>query len=151
VALTAPAPGARVSGAATLGADASDDSGVWSVRFSHHSPDGEFNGAKSVSFSAVLDTERYADGPLDLTATASDVQANSATTPPRTVVVENRPPTVRSFWNPPQKLTFDTSAHLEWEADEPITRSLCSLDGASRSRGAPAPPPRASDNRPSAS
>jgi hypothetical protein len=130
VTLRSPAPGARVSGVALLSADASDDSGVWSVRFSHHSPDGRFTGQRSVSFSAGLDTERYADGPFELTATASDVQANSATTAPRTVVVENRPPAVISWFNPPEKLTFDTNAHLEWGTNEPITRSLCSLDGA---------------------
>jgi hypothetical protein len=132
VALTAPADGARVSGVAPLDATASDDSGVWAVGYSHDVAASWHDGPQpeAAPYGFGLDTERYADGPLELTANAWDVRANHAVSEPHTLVIENRPPSVRLWWNPPQRLTFDTSAHLEWEAAEPMSRSACSLDGA---------------------
>ncbi|HEX6678397.1 MAG TPA: Ig-like domain-containing protein [Actinomycetes bacterium] len=132
VALTAPADGARVSGVAQLDATASDDSGVWSVGYSHDLAAGSNDGPQPepAPYGFGLDTERYADGPLELTARAWDVSGNRATSAPQTIVIENHPPFVRLWWNPPERLTFDTSAHFEWEASEPLSRSVCSLDGA---------------------
>ncbi len=131
VALTSPADGARVSGVALLDATASDDSGVWAVGFSHDLAASRHDGPQpeSAPYGFGLDTERYADGPLELTANAWDVRGNLATSAPHTVIIENRPPSVRTWWNPPERLTLETSAHLEWEA-EPMSRSVCSLDGA---------------------
>jgi hypothetical protein len=129
VTLTAPAAGARVSGVVPLRADASDDSGLWLVGFSHHSENGSFAGQRAVTYTVDFDTERYADGPLELTALASDIAANSAVSEPRTVVIENRPPAV-GIGGSPDELTMDTNAQLQWLADEPIMQSLCSLDGA---------------------
>src|SRR6266542_138341 len=89
VALTAPADGARVAGVAQLDATASDDSGVWSVGYSHDLAAGSNDGPQPepAPYGFGLDTERYADGPLELTA-------------------------------------------REWDASEPLSRSVCSLDGA---------------------
>jgi hypothetical protein len=132
VALTAPADGALVSGVAVLDATASDDTGVWEVGYSHSLEAGAHDGPQPepAPYRFGLDTERYADGPLELTATASDVRANLATSAPRTMVIENRPPSLRVWWRAPEQLTFETSARFEWEGAEPLARSACSLDGA---------------------
>lgn len=132
VALTAPADGARVSGITTLDATAADASGIFSVGYSHDIAATRHDGPlpEPPPYAFGLDTERYRDGPLQLTASALDNQANPAVSAPRTMVIDNRPPSVSAWSLDWDQLTALPDIDLRWGSDEPLAQSRCSLDGA---------------------
>lgn len=130
VAVTAPADDARVSGVTQLDAAAADASGIFSVGFSHAAWWHSGPQPQPSPYGTRLDTERYRDGPLELTATAWDNQANQTMSAPRTMVIENRPPAAGISGPSDLMLIGLTDAYLRWGSDEPLSRSLCSLDGA---------------------
>jgi peptidoglycan/xylan/chitin deacetylase (PgdA/CDA1 family) len=93
VAITAPLEGATVTGSAvTISADASDDVAVTGVDFL---VDGISVGTStSAPYSVTWDTTGLADGPVSITATATDSAGNRATSTPIGVTVVNHAPTV---------------------------------------------------------
>jgi peptidoglycan/xylan/chitin deacetylase (PgdA/CDA1 family) len=93
VAITTPAGGASLSGAGVVvSASASDASGVASVEF--------FVGPTSIGadttapFSVTWDTTETADGPVSITAVATDAVGNATTSAARTAAVDNTAPDV---------------------------------------------------------
>jgi hypothetical protein len=88
VTLTAPAPGATLSGVVTISADASDDVAVTGVQFLLN---GSSLGAEDTqaAFSLSWDTRTVANGTYTVAARASDAGGNTATTSPITVSVNN--------------------------------------------------------------
>jgi hypothetical protein len=92
VSMTAPAEGATVSGSITVSANATDNVGVYGVRFL---VDGARIGSedKTSPYSIPLDTTTLINGPHSLTALARDVAGNQTTSSPVTVTVSNISPT----------------------------------------------------------
>jgi hypothetical protein len=87
VSITEPSPGATVSGAVPVKADASDDVGVTSVDFSI---DGAPQGSDATSpYGFTWDTTGVSNGSRTLTAVARDAAGNTTTSEPVTVVVDN--------------------------------------------------------------
>jgi hypothetical protein len=92
--ITAPLDGAAVSGiAATLSANASDDTGVAGVQFKL---DGVNLGSEDTTspYTISWDTTGTSDGSHSLTAVARDAAGNTATSASITVTVTNAPPPV---------------------------------------------------------
>jgi hypothetical protein len=98
VAITAPAPGATISGTVTVRASASDNVGVVGVQFfANGAPMGAEDTA--APFSVIVNTTTTANGTYTLTAVARDAAGNRTTSAPVTVIVANKvpdtsPPTV---------------------------------------------------------
>lgn len=92
VALTAPTDGAVLTGAATLGATASDDAGVTQVAFFAGTTQvgADTNGADGWSLS--WDTTTVSNGTYILTATATDTAGNRTTSNSVTVTVNHPAP-----------------------------------------------------------
>jgi Polysaccharide lyase/Bacterial Ig domain/Carbohydrate binding module (family 6) len=88
VTITAPAPGATVSGTITISANASDNVGVAGVQFMYN---GANLGAEvtTAPYSVVADTTTVPDGSYILTAVARDAAGNSTTSAPVTIAVAN--------------------------------------------------------------
>lgn len=88
VSLTAPAPGANLSGSATLSASASDASGIAGVQFL---VDGNPVGAEDTTapYSLAWDTTTVANEQHAIAARARDGAGNTATSAPVTVTVAN--------------------------------------------------------------
>jgi hypothetical protein len=91
VAITAPAGGASLSGAATITASASDNVGVAGVQFQL---DGANLGTEVIAapYSTSWDTTKSANGSHTLTAIARDAAGNKTTSTAVTVSVSNAPP-----------------------------------------------------------
>lgn len=105
ISITAPAPGAALSGVVTVSADAADTEAIVDVQFR---VDGVNIGAADASspFSVSWDTATIANGTHALTAVARDVAGNTTTSAPRSVTTSN--------WAPPAGLvaayTFDAGS-----------------------------------------
>jgi hypothetical protein len=93
VAVTSPAAGATLRGAAIVSADASDAGGIAGVQFRL---DGVNLGAEDTTapFSAPWDTATATDGSHTLTAVARDAAGNVTTSPAVAITVDNLGPTV---------------------------------------------------------
>ena len=115
VALTAPAPGAKVSGVTTVSATASDDVGVAGVQFRL---DGAPLGAEDVTapYSVSWTTSTATGGPHTLTAVARDAGSNQTVSAPRSVTVDTTPPVISAV--AVSSITA-TGATFTWTTDEP--------------------------------
>ena len=123
ISITAPQPGATVSGAAVvLSANASDNVGVAGVQFML---DGAKLGAELTSspYTTTWDTRAAVNGPHTLTAVARDAATNTATAASVTVTVNNDPtpvdtlpPTVTAT---PAAGTFTAAQSVALVASEP--------------------------------
>ena len=91
MAVSAPAPGANVSGTIPVSANASDDVGVVGVQFTL---DGANLGAEDTSapYSVSWNTTTASDGPHTLRAVARDASGNSTTSAAVGVTVSNAAP-----------------------------------------------------------
>lgn len=91
VSVTAPAPGAPVSGIVTVSADAADDNGVAGVQFLIN---GFATGPEDAAapYSLNWDTRTTADGGYVISARARDTAGNTGDAPPVNVTVSNAPP-----------------------------------------------------------
>jgi hypothetical protein len=98
VAITSPANGATVSSAITVTANATDDTGVISVKFY---VDGVLIGSEDTSapYSTSWSTAAVTDGSHVLTAIARDAAGNTATSSAVTVTVSNVAPPAQSPYN----------------------------------------------------
>ena len=107
IGLTAPAPGATLTGVVTVSADAADTSAIVDVQFR---VDGvNIGGADATApYSVSWNTTTIASGTHSLTAVARDTAGNTTTSSARTVTVSN--------WAPPAGLvaayTFDAGSGL---------------------------------------
>ncbi len=92
VALSAPAPGAILSGTVALTATATDNNAVAGVQFKL---DGSNLGAEDTSspYGLLWDTTKVGNGPHTLTAVARDAAGNTSTSVPLVVSVSNVGPT----------------------------------------------------------
>jgi hypothetical protein len=119
VTITAPAGGANVSGAVTVSATASDDTGVASVQFLL---DGAALGSPDTTapYSISWDSTTAANGSHTLTARATDLAGNPATSPPVSVTVNNAaaPPTISAVT---AKNVTATGATITWTTSKPAT------------------------------
>src|SRR2546425_474383 len=119
VALTAPAPGATVSGSAVpVAASASDNVGVAGVQFKL---DGATLGAEDTSapFAISWNTTMASNGPHSLTAVARDAAGNTATSATVNVTVANvdtTPPVLSSIIV--SSISLNTAAII-WTTNEP--------------------------------
>ena len=120
VALTAPAPGATVSGPATITASASDDVGVAEVDLL---VDGAVVATRSAPpYSTSWDTTTVANGSHTLTARARDYAANATTSAAVVVQVLNRKFASDDFSAP----TLDTD---RWSFVDPLGDASVSVNG----------------------
>ncbi|MEY4722933.1 MAG: hypothetical protein RLZZ324_446, partial [Candidatus Parcubacteria bacterium] len=121
---TSPAAGSSISGTATIAVNAVDDTAVASVQFK--------NGTTLLATDTIapyalsLDTTALANGPITITAVASD-DAGNATTASRAFTVANvvvPPPDVTapvvSWITPADGATISGSAHLEVGATDDV-------------------------------
>ena len=119
VALTAPAPGAGVSGTLSVTADASDNVGVAGVQFTL---DGANLGAEDTitPYSVSWDTRTSPNGSHGLAAVARDVAGNTQTASTVTVSVSNAPPADTTAPTVPTNLAAAASSssqiNLSWNA-----------------------------------
>jgi hypothetical protein len=88
VSITAPSPGASVSGTVTISADAADDVGVAGVQFELDGAPLEAE-ATSAPYSILWNTATASEGGHTLTATARDEAGNRTTSAPLSVTVSN--------------------------------------------------------------
>lgn len=144
VTLTAPAANARLTGAFTLSADASDDVGVVKVEFY---ADGatKLGEAMAAPWDASADASALPDGMHVLTARAFDAAGNAATSDGVPVVVgtgplDVTPPTV-AVVTPAAGATTPLSVTLTAEAsdDVGVTKVTWEVDGANAGESTSAP------------
>ncbi len=92
VALTSPAAGTLVRGSVTLAATASDPHGISAVEF--RAGDALVGTATAAPYAVVWDSTAIPDGVLALTARALDGFGTAGTSDPRSLTVDNTPPSV---------------------------------------------------------
>jgi subtilisin family serine protease len=128
VSITAPAPGATVSGTVTIAASASDDVGVARVELR---VDGALLATDTAApYSAAWDTTAVANGSHTLSARALDAAGNAATSAAVTVTVSNAAPpppttcatTSQLLGNP----GFETGTAAPWTATAGVIDSSAS-------------------------
>jgi len=130
VSLTAPAPGARVSGTVTLSANATDNQGVTRVEF--HDGTRLLGSDTTSPFSFTWNTEPEADGEHVLTASAYDAAGNVASSAQVAVTVwhDTTPPSVSITAPGSGALIAGTVAISVTATDEAgVTRVEFLLDG----------------------
>ena len=93
VALTAPAPGATITGTVAVSATAADNVGVTGVGFYL---DGVAIGPEvtTAPYAITWDTTAYPDGPHTISAVARDAAGNATTSAEVSVAIDHTPPTV---------------------------------------------------------
>jgi hypothetical protein len=124
VSLTAPAPGAKVSGSVVLSASANDNVGVAGVQFRL---DGSALGPEATSppYAYSWDTSGASNGAHSLSALARDAAGNTTASSPVSVTVSNlapgdaAPPTV-SITNPPPRSTVSGTVVLKASASDNV-------------------------------
>lgn len=89
VSMTTPTSGSTVSGAVTLGANASDDTGVVKVSFYRGSTLIDTDTTGPSSFAVLWDTTTVANGTYSISAKASDAAGNVGTSSTISVTVNN--------------------------------------------------------------
>jgi hypothetical protein len=118
--VTAPAPGAPITGLVTLSADATDDGGVVGVQF-------QVNGANvgtevlAPPYSTEWSSASVGDGPVTITAVVRDAAGNQGTSPPVTVTLANFAPLIS--WVGAAGLTH-TSAMIGWTTSQASDSSV---------------------------
>jgi hypothetical protein len=129
VELSWPATNAVVSGATDFQVDTADASGIADARL--HLARQWIATDTSHPFGARVDTSLYGDGWYLVTVVATD-RAGYETRIDDSVILDNRRP-IPSI-DGPRGTVATRRATLTWNANEPVTRARCSLDGAAYSR-----------------
>jgi chitodextrinase len=135
VSLSAPAAGATLAGAVTVSATASDNVGVVGVQFLL---DGANLGAEDTAspFDLSWATTGASSGTHTISARARDAAGNAATAAPRSVVVDNQPPSGTVSINAGAAATNSTAVTLTLSATDalsPVTQMRFSNTGTSYS------------------
>ncbi len=124
VAMTAPAPGATVSGTAvTVSASAADSAGVASVQFQL---DGSPLGSPVTAqpYQIGWDTTKVANGSHTLTATATSTAGGTATAAPITATVQNAPPPPPLISSVQAGSVTSTTATVTWTTSTPASSTV---------------------------